>query len=39
MKGMGEGEKFIKKQGSRAKSVELKKFDPPLWHAPYGRIV
>jgi len=20
-------------------SVELGKFDPPLWHAPYGRIV
>ena len=19
--------------------VELGKFDPPLWHAPYGRIV
>ena len=19
--------------------VELRKFDPPLWHAPYGRIV
>jgi len=22
-----------------AESVELGKFDPPLWHAPYGRIV
>jgi len=21
------------------RSVELGKFDPPLWHAPYGRIV
>jgi len=20
-------------------AVELRKFDPPLWHAPYGRIV
>jgi len=20
-------------------AVELGKFDPPLWHAPYGRIV
>jgi len=20
-------------------SVELGKFDPPLWHVPYGRIV
>jgi len=20
-------------------SVELRKFDPPLWHVPYGRIV
>jgi len=22
-----------------AMGVELGKFDPPLWHAPYGRIV
>jgi len=31
------------RNGSRARwitsSVELGKFDPPLWHAPYGRIV
>ena len=23
----------------RSSCVELGKFDPPLWHAPYGRIV
>jgi len=27
------------KYGSVGATVELGKFDPPLWHAPYGRNV
>jgi len=26
-------------EAESVKIVELRKFDPPLWHAPYGRIV
>ena len=31
--------RLVAKGFSQVEGVELGKFDPPLWHAPYGRIV